>query len=107
LMFLMLLCKRTELAMLHFIGSILQVSYFLISWEAVTLSYLRCIQDEIQHVLTILIEVTLNKFNGHTHTAILDSKDKLRFHLVRRLKMGTNSYISILALSIIARYPRF
>jgi hypothetical protein len=46
----------------------------------------------------------INEFNGHTHKVILDSKDKLRFHLVGRLETGTNSYISNLALSIITRY---
>jgi hypothetical protein len=39
-----------------------------------------------------------------TQTVILDSKDKLRFHLVGRLKMSIDSYISNLALSVITRY---
>jgi hypothetical protein len=42
-----------------------------------------------------------------THTVILDSKDKLRFHLVDKLKTGTDSYISNLAISIIGCYPGF
>jgi hypothetical protein len=42
-----------------------------------------------------------------THNVILYYKDKFRFHLVRRLETGTNSYVSNLALSIIARYPGF
>jgi hypothetical protein len=41
------------------------------------------------------------------HEVILDSKDKQRFHLVRRLEMGTNSYASNLVLSITTRYLRF
>jgi hypothetical protein len=43
-----------------------------------------------------------------THNkVILDSKDKLRFHLVGRLEMGTNSFVSNIALYIIARYLGF
>jgi hypothetical protein len=49
----------------------------------------------------------LNEFNRHTHKVILDSKDKLMFHLVGGLKMGTNSFVSNLALSITTRYPGF
>jgi hypothetical protein len=45
----------------------------------------------------------LNEFNGDAHMVILDSKDKIGFHLVGRLETGTNSYIFNLALSIIAR----
>jgi hypothetical protein len=37
----------------------------------------------------------------------LDSKDKLRFHLVGGFEMGTNSYISNLAPSIISCYLGF
>jgi hypothetical protein len=44
---------------------------------------------------------------AHTHEVILDSKDKLRFHLVGRLEMGTNSYGSNLVLSIIRHYLGF
>jgi hypothetical protein len=42
-----------------------------------------------------------------THKVILDSKDKLRFHLVERLEMGSNSYESNLILSITSRYQGF
>jgi hypothetical protein len=49
----------------------------------------------------------MNLIDTHTHMVILDSKDKLRFHLVRRLETGTNSYISNLALSITTHYPGF
>jgi hypothetical protein len=49
----------------------------------------------------------LNEFNGHTHEVILDSKDKLRFHLVRKLETGTNSFVSNLVLSITTRYKGF
>jgi hypothetical protein len=42
-----------------------------------------------------------------THILILDSKDKLRFHLVRRVETGIDFYMSNLVLSIIARCPGF
>jgi hypothetical protein len=48
----------------------------------------------------------IKKINRHTQ-GYPDSKDKLRFHLVERLEMGTNSYKSNLVLSIIARYLGF
>jgi hypothetical protein len=54
------------------------------------------------YILSIPTKVTLNEFNGDTHMVILDSKDKMGFHLVGRLETGTNSYIFNLALSIIA-----
>jgi hypothetical protein len=49
----------------------------------------------------------LNEFNGHTHRVNLGSKDKLRFHLVGRLKVGINSFVSNLASSITTRYLGF
>jgi hypothetical protein len=51
--------------------------------------------------------VTLNEFNRHTHKVILDYKDKLKYHLVGRLEMSIDSYISNLVLSIIAHYSGF
>jgi hypothetical protein len=48
-----------------------------------------------------------NLMGKHTHKVFLDSKDKVRFHQVGRLEMGTKSCISNLALSITAYYPRF
>jgi hypothetical protein len=38
---------------------------------------------------------------------VLDSKDKLRFYLVGRLETSTNSFVSNIALYIIARYLGF
>jgi hypothetical protein len=35
------------------------------------------------------------------HKAILNSKDKLRFHLVRRLEMGTNRTVTPVGATII------
>jgi hypothetical protein len=42
-----------------------------------------------------------------THEIIIDSKDKLMFHLFERLEMGTNSITSNLVISIMTRYPGF
>jgi hypothetical protein len=42
-----------------------------------------------------------------THKVILDFKDKLRFHIVGRLEMGTNSFVSNLALYITPGYLGF
>jgi hypothetical protein len=57
------------------------------------------------------IEITptiyLSKVNKHRHGVILGSKDMRTFHLVRRLKTGTDSYGSNLALFIQARYTGF
>jgi hypothetical protein len=45
----------------------------------------------------------LKEFNGHKR-GYPDSKDKLRFHLVGRLEIGSNSYESNLVLPNTTRY---